>query len=152
MTISYPHAGRPVFDPRPAGLRRLPRWEDRLAAFVESRRALPFAWGSNDCCAFCADAIEAITGTRVLAVDWQPDEASAMAAIEAAGGLVTAITALLGRPGQNWKEARRGDIALAELHDGKRVPMLVMGAYLCGPGLDGLQFLPLGAARLIWRI
>lgn len=132
-------------------LRRLPRWEDRLVAFVESRRTMPFAWGSNDCVSFCIDAVHVITGTRApIEITWT-DEASALAAFEAAGGRVAAISSVLGRPGQNWKEARRGDIVLAEQND-IVVTMLCIGAYLCGPGVNGLEFKPTSSARLVWKV
>lgn len=132
-------------------LRRLPRWPERLATFVESRRAMPFAWGSNDCVTFCADAVQAITGARVLSEIGWTDEASALAAFEAAGGRVAAITGALGRPVQNWREARRGDIVLAE-QEGIVVTMLCLGPTLCGPGVDGLGFKPASGARLVWRV
>ena len=120
-------------------------------AFVESRRAMPFAWGSNDCITFCADAVHAITGARVLPpVDWT-DEASALVAFEAAGGRVAAITGALGRPSQSWMEARRGDIALAEQGE-VIVTMLCIGPHLCGPGVNGLEFKSTRAARLVWRV
>lgn len=139
-----------ILDHHSAQLRRLQRWPDRLTAFVDSRRAIPFAWGSNDCVTFCIDAVQAITGTRVLEPTWT-DEASAMAAFEAAGGRVAAITGVLGRPSQNWAEARRGDIVLAE-QDDIIVTMLCVGADLCGPSVSGLEFKPARASRLVWRV
>ena len=132
-------------------LRRLPRWPDRLTDFIESRRAMPFAWGSNDCITFCIDAVHAITGIRVLSEIGWTDEASAMAAFEAVGGRVAAISSVLGRPNQNWREIKRGDVALAE-QDGQVVTMLCAGAYLCGPGLDGIGFHPISATRMFWKV
>lgn len=137
-------------------LRRLPRWEDRLIQFVESRREMPFAWGGNDCCSFAIDGVEAITGARVWDVTWA-DEASARAVIEAAGGLIAAVSKALGRPGQNWREARRGDVVLAEQPEpygdmGRDGLMLCMGLYLWGPSLRGVSFRPPPTARLVWRV
>jgi hypothetical protein len=37
-------------------------WEARLAAYLEPLRAVPFAWGTHDCCTFAAGAVEAMTG------------------------------------------------------------------------------------------
>lgn len=42
---------------------RLPDWEARLAAYLESLRMRPFQWGRHDCCTFSAGAVEAMTGT-----------------------------------------------------------------------------------------
>lgn len=135
-------------------------WPVRLNAYIESRRQMPFAWRDNDCCSFAIGAVEALTGERVWTVDWEPTEESAMAAIEAAGGLVAAISKALGPAGQNWRMAARGDIVLGEI-DGRRVPMLVVGDQLCGPGFvigvdgavisEGLVFKPLREARLVWK-
>lgn len=44
------------------GMTRVEDWPERLAAFIEQRRKMPFAWGSNDCALFAADAVCAITG------------------------------------------------------------------------------------------
>jgi hypothetical protein len=37
-------------------------WQEALHAFLEARGRQPFAWGSNDCALFAADAVLAITG------------------------------------------------------------------------------------------
>lgn len=137
-------------------LRRLQRWPDRLAAFVDSRRALPFAWGSNDCCSFAIDAVEAITGRRVWDVTWT-DEAGARAVIEEAGGLIAAVSSALGRPGQNWREARRGDVVLAEQPEpygdmGRDGLMICVGTDLAGPSAAGLGFTLCRKAKLVWRV
>lgn len=41
---------------------RKPDWEAQLAAYLEPLRARPFAWGTHDCCAFAAGAVQAMTG------------------------------------------------------------------------------------------
>lgn len=43
-------------------MHRLHDWPERLAGFLDSRQGEPFAWGSNDCALFAADAVQAITG------------------------------------------------------------------------------------------
>lgn len=45
---------------------RLADWETRLAAYMEPLRALPFAWGSHDCCTFAAGAVAAMTGASTI--------------------------------------------------------------------------------------
>lgn len=165
MTTVYPRPERPVFDPRlesaeQAGspLRRLPLWPDRLVAYVESRRTMPFAWGPHDCFTFVTGAIEAITGTALYPATWT-DALSAVREIEKHGSYEAMISSVLGPPSQNWREARRGDVVLAEAEEGtrraaiwRRPSMLCLGATLCGPGVDGLAFKPLTDAVTVWRV
>lgn len=131
-------------------MRRLPHWPDRLDAYVESRRLMPFDWGANDCVTFAAGAVAAITGVTVLTPTWTTAMEAARA-LEEAGGMAEAVASVLGRPSQNWKEARRGDVVMAE-QDGRNVMMVCVGAQLCGPGLDRLGFHPITTGRLVWRV
>lgn len=48
-------------------IQRLPNWQFKLTAFIESRRWTPFGWGVNDCCLFACDGALAITGTDFAA-------------------------------------------------------------------------------------
>ena len=41
---------------------RLPDWEARLGAVLDSYADTPFEWGVADCCLFVADAVQAMTG------------------------------------------------------------------------------------------
>lgn len=41
---------------------RLPDWEARLGAFIETNRHREFAWGEWDCILFACAAVEAMTG------------------------------------------------------------------------------------------
>jgi hypothetical protein len=43
-------------------LERLPDWEDRLTAYIQTIADTPFEWGWNDCLMFVAGAIDAVTG------------------------------------------------------------------------------------------
>lgn len=142
----------------PPALRRLPRWPERLDAYIERRRALPFEWGTNDCFAFCMGAVEAITGRNPYPSTWT-DALSAMREIERHGTLEAVLASVLGRAGQNWREARRGDIVLAEQDEGperaaawRRPSMLCVGDRLVGPGVDRLEFRRLADAVLVWRV
>ena len=101
-------------------LTRLPNWESLLAKFLSSRRTAPYAWGTNDCCTFSADAIQAMTGTDIAA-DFRgyTDEVGAYAAIKKVCNGVSASDAvsycatkygLVER--SNAKFASRGDLLL----------------------------------------
>lgn len=131
-------------------LKRLPRWPDRLDAFIESRRNMPFSWGHSDCITFAAGAVEAITGAAVLTPTWTT-ALEAARVIEEEGGLTAAVSSRLGTPNQNWREIRRGDVALAQ-QDGRDVAMVCVGAQLCGPGVERLGFHPITMTRLFWKV
>jgi hypothetical protein len=66
-------------------LTRKEHWDTRaFHDFLQARAKLPFAWGTNDCALFAADAVLAITGTDIAA-DFRgkyTDEASAFALIK----------------------------------------------------------------------
>jgi hypothetical protein len=44
---------------------RLPDWEPRLAAYIESVRDSEFAWGKHDCALHSANAVLAVTGDDI---------------------------------------------------------------------------------------
>jgi hypothetical protein len=46
-------------------LTRVDQWEQKLEAFFMQRVYMPFGWGTNDCCSFAFDSIEAITGVDI---------------------------------------------------------------------------------------
>lgn len=48
-------------------LTRLPDWDRRLARVTEHHMSLPGEWGVSDCLLTAGDAIEAVTGTDLLA-------------------------------------------------------------------------------------
>lgn len=70
-------------------LTRTPHWATReLHEFLLARATAPFAWGTNDCCLFPADAIQAFTGVDIAA-DFRgkyTDKASAFALIQTVTG------------------------------------------------------------------
>lgn len=133
-------------------MKRLQDWPRRLNDFLDARRTLPFAWGSNDCGTFAIDCIEAITATRVLAVDWTSEE-EAMAVIARHGGMLGLVSYALGAPHGDWKRLRRGDVALVPQNDeGWLGTMVSIGTEMVGPSLDGLKSKPITSAVHCWRI
>lgn len=133
---------------------RLDGWPARLVAFVETRRDLPFAWGGNDCVTFALGAVQAITGTTLKAPGWTNEDEALRLLVELRG-IEAATASLLGEPSDNWRRARRGDVALIgeEKNGGGVGPIMVcIGANLVGPGLDGLQTRPVTAAVKVWRV
>lgn len=131
-------------------LGRLAHWDLELARYLRDRRDRPFEWGGNDCASFAIGEIAAIAGRVVWPIAWT-NALEAARAIEAAGGLVDAMTATLGRPSQNWRQARRGDVGLVEMQQRDSV-VVCTGQTWAGPGIQGLEHVNLSAARLVWAV
>ena len=129
---------------------RLPDWQARLGALLESRLATPFAWGKHDCCTFAGDAVIACTG-----VDPGPelrDYADALGgarALASFGGVAEVGDALFGAPIPPLT-ASVGDVGMVQA--GWRDCLAVCnGATWLAPGLQGLVALPFDRASLAWR-
>jgi hypothetical protein len=94
---------------------RLPDWQDRLTLFIELRRSMAFAWGSNDCALFAADAVVAMTGVDFGAPfrGRYDDAAGAALALRDYGGgtLLRTFDRHLDRRAIAF--AQRGDLAMA---------------------------------------
>jgi hypothetical protein len=123
---------------------RLHDYPERLAAFIESRRGMPFEWGINDCCLFAADGVLAQTGVD-LAADWRGYTSAREAAqlIDRVGGLPAFAHALAEKP---VARAFRGEVVLVAL-DGRDTFGLVAGnGHWCGPGAEGVVFRPMSEA------
>jgi hypothetical protein len=155
-------------------LRRKINWDSQeLERFFRERRDQPFAWGTNDCCIFPADAILAITGTDI-AEDWfrkdgrarYVDEASAFALIKSVTGGETVADAAAwcaekfglvewldkaGKPAPLF--AQRGDLVVLE-DAGRMIAGVVglTGKHVVSVGEAGLKRLPLSAVQRAWRV
>ncbi|WP_439547863.1 DUF6950 family protein [Falsiroseomonas sp.] len=135
-------------------LPRLQDWPERLAELVEDRRHAPFRWGGHDCVLWAADAVLACTG-QDPAAEWRgryATEAEADAIIGTAGGLAELVARAQAQRGAGEcavAHAQRGDTALVEY--GNTLMMgVVLGDLVAVPGLNGLVFLKLRAARRAW--
>ena len=110
-------------------LTRTTHWATReFSEFLRAHRTTPFAWGTNDCALFAANAIQAFTGVDIAA-DFRgvggaaayTDEASALALIaKVAGGKTVADAAAWCAAKHGLVEwtspllARRGDLVVLE--------------------------------------
>ena len=130
---------------------RHPDWPARLAGYLESRRATPFAWGSHDCCRFAAGAAEAMTGRDAMAAFTYRNELGAQRLIRRAGSLDELVRRTLGEPLPTVLRAGRGDVVLADLERGPTVG-LCLGQSCAFAGDVGVVYRPLAFARLAWRI
>lgn len=144
-------------------LTRTPYWDTReLHDFLLERAAQPFAWGSNDCCTFPADAIQAFTGVDLAAPfrGKYTDEAAAFAAIRSiAGGRTVADAAAWCAQQQGLTEhlhplmAKRGDLVVMQ-NEGSLIAGIVHlnGRHLVTVSATGLVRLPITAVRRAWAI
>lgn len=126
-------------------------WHARLILLIESRRSLAFAWGSNDCCLWVADAVLAMTG-HDPAVDLRGTYCTARGATSAlrrVGGLEGA-GARCGAPIAALCAAT-GDIGL--VHDSARGVLAVCaGEVWLVISRAGLAMLPLQSVQKSWRV
>lgn len=122
-----------------------------LHQFMAARRAMPYAWGTNDCAIFAADAVLAITGEDPLGElrgAWT-DEATAASVLQAQGGLIAAMDARF--PRRDPAFAKRGDLVLVKDGNGQPSLAVVTGKDAFAPGVSGLVPYPAAKARLAWE-
>lgn len=130
---------------------RLQDWPQRLAEYVEGQRREPFAWGSNDCVTFAADAVEHMTGADPIAHlrgEWST-ALEAARVIERLGGLREAVSDIWGAeipPAY----AQRGDWVLLE-QEGRQLVGVCVGEAAAAPGDAGVVLVPMTAALAAWR-
>lgn len=127
-------------------------WPERLAAFVEERRNVPFAWGTQDCLMFAADAVLMLRGVDVMAQyrGAYATEAEGDSLLERDGGMEAILAAAAQAAGlaeRAPKLARRGDLVLVR-HGNLLMAGIVTGTAVAVTGSDGLAFVP---TRMIVR-
>jgi hypothetical protein len=142
--------------------KRKQTWPEELHTFFQARKETPFNWGTNDCCLFCADAIEAMTGTDP-APEFRgkySDQAGAMAAIKSVcngatvedaiayvatvNGLTKLSTVLLAQRGDLVALDSGAGIAAGIVHLNGREALFVSDT--------GLRRLPLRKCKSAWRV
>jgi hypothetical protein len=149
-------------------IKRCIHWATReFHQFLKSRAQTPFAWGTNDCCLFPADAIHSFTG-HDLAEDFRgkyTDEASAFALIKTLTGGTTVEDAAAWcaqKAGlMEWAKdgkplplfAKRGDLVVLE-DSGRMIAGVVHlnGRHVISVGESGLKRLPLNTVKRAWKI
>ncbi|ARE40919.1 hypothetical protein RGUI_2778 [Rhodovulum sp. P5] len=133
-------------------LTRASDWQKRLIAYLAARTRVRFAYGSHDCVAFAAGAVEAMTGTRPA-----PDltaygsEAEGLAAAMAAGWGSAADWCDAHLPQVAASFARPGDLVLVDAAEGPALAV-VQGAGAYVPRTVGFGIVALSTAVRGWRI
>ena len=129
---------------------RYPDWQLRLEAFVREHNVKPFAWGSNDCAVFAADAVEAITG-EVLRPDLRGlDTRQTAVALRDGGGVRGIASSALGAP-IPAVVARIGDMVVVMVNDRESLAICNGGTAIAA-GPDGLVAVPMSFALAAWRV
>lgn len=132
-------------------MHRLPGWPELLAAYIDQRSAMPFAWGSNDCCTFAADGVQAITGLDPMADLRGYGGALQAQRILRNGGLMALVSDRLG-----WQLppqfAHRGDVVLVPMSGDQQFLGLCMGSSFAAPGPDHMVIGPMSTALACWPI
>jgi len=130
-------------------MNRIEDWPTVLFNFVESRRHMPFAWGTNDCATFATEAVAAITGETLFTPPYD-DALSAARYIEESGGIETLATALLGEPSAPLSLSR-GDVALLLL-DGRETLAICVGDRFVAPGEEQIFLYPHSLVLKGWKV
>ena len=134
-------------------MKRIELWPVLLMEFFAARSATPFAWGTNDCVTYAADAVRAITGDDPLADlrgSWST-ELGARRAVTRAGGMPAALDSRFTRL-PNVLCAQRGDIGVLPEETGWHVVVVCMGALWACPGPDGVVTVSLEKAAMAWAV
>lgn len=130
---------------------RRENWPEALHDFIDARAAWPFAWGTHDCCAFSADAVEIMTGIDPMTdLRGYHDAASAQDVLDAQSGLQAAVTARLGNPIATAR-AQRGDVVMVEV-DQIQALAICLGDIAAVPGPRRVQFVDRACWLTAWRI
>jgi len=144
-------------------LKRTIHWATRsFDTFLRERARLPFAWGTNDCAMFAADAVQAITGTDI-AGDFRSkysSEASAFALIKTVTGGTTVADAAAWCAQQHelveWDYpllAKRGDLVVID-NGGQLISGVIHlnGRHAISVSESGLVRLPISKVKRAWKI
>lgn len=132
---------------------RLADWPDRLNAHIEKWRNRKFRWGTSDCSMFVLQAEKAMCGESRFQ-DFVGVYSSSKGSIKALedigeGSLEATLDARL--ESISIKRAMRGDVALIETPDGDALS-LIIGNQIAAMSKTGIVFLPLSAAKKVWRV
>lgn len=130
---------------------RVRDWQARFASFVADRRAAPFAWGTNDCCLFAADAVLAMTGEDpAAALRGYATASEAARIVDAHEGLHRIASDALG-PAVAPVMAAIGDVVLV-VNEGRELLAVCNGGTAIAPGEQGLVVLGMNAAQAAWKV
>lgn len=128
-------------------LRRID-WPQRLSTYINERRSMPYAYGTNDCGSFVVDGIAALTGRLLVPMEDRPTSqfAAAKFLVPFGGSVETWMDTLLGTRLPTPKLAQRGDVVSFEAA-GEFHLALVAGTDAATPGESEI----LWVRRALWH-
>jgi len=138
-------------------MRRNENWPEKLHAFIEARRAMPFKWGKNDCCLFACDAVIEMTGID-LAAEYRGKYNSALGAyrlINHHGGVVGAFKRACAPAGieeVDVKFAQTGDVVAIDSGKHGMALGICLSHLSVFASSQGAVFLPPSRWLNVWRI
>lgn len=131
---------------------RFPHWPQALADSIQAAGIRVFGYGGFDCCLFCADVVESMTGVDYAAsLRGYATEDEAYEIISGYGSIEAMVTSLLGREPIHPSSAGRGDVVLMEI-DGRETLGICLGVRSAFPQHTGLRQHLTWLARCAWRI
>lgn len=127
-------------------------WHARLIALIEKRTAAPFAWGSNDCCLWPADAVLAMTGRDPAAAyrGRYATQRGAAVLLKRLGGL-TSVGALCGSEIPPLC-AQVGDVGLVSSNGERDAGAVCIGDLWVAVVKNGLGYVEFMCVRKAWRV
>lgn len=137
--------------------RRVNNWPERLALFIEEKRAQPFDWVANNCCFFAADWVAIVRGFDPAAGlrEIVRDAATARRVLAAVHGARTVADVTLRAQGCAAippAQARRGDVVAIETEAEGSALGVCLGAEAAFAGPAGVVCRPMREAVAAWRI
>ena len=133
-------------------------WPEILAARIEAYRNEPFKWGVHDCALFAADVVQAMTGidhARIFRGHYST-KGGAVEMMEWMGGFETIMGNALGKPLDNPRFAKRGDVILINndrcFPRGMEALGICIGHKCAYVGKKGLIFLSMKDWQKAWRV
>jgi len=126
-------------------------WQLRFAEFVQARARMPFAWGSNDCCLFTVDAVQAMTGIdHAATLRGYTTPLAAERILRERGGVRQLAINSWGDPVPPTM-AGIGDVVLM-VNEGRELLAICNGTCAIGAGPDGIAVMGMDAAVAAWKI
>ncbi len=129
-------------------MKRVLQWERELQRFLTERRDTPFAWVANDCATFAAEWVRRCTGQTLFTPDYTD---AGGAARLMAQGMREQVTAVLGEPRPDIRQAMRGDVGLVPAGDREALGV-VEGRFVATPGPDGLVLIDRARLTAVWEV
>lgn len=131
-------------------MKRREDWAERLHDYLDERRDVPFAWGTNDCASFAAGAVQAMTGES-LQIPQVESAAAYLHFLRDYGPLDAIVDDTLGERLPSPAFAQRGDVVLLFV-DERATLGVCIGVEAAAPGQDGMLTVPMSTATAAWRV